>query len=379
MMDTLDTLVVGAGVIGLAVARALSLAGREVVVVEREPSFGTGISSRNSEVVHAGLYDAPGSLKASLCVEGNPRLYGYCAERGVPHRRCGKLVVATNDAERTGLERLAANATANGVQGLRLVDASAVRTMEPDVRAVAALVSESSGIVDTHALMTALLADAEAAGASLAVASRVTAVERVDDRWRVHVRTGADMTTVDCTCVVNAAGLGAQDLARSIDGFPQADVPPLFPAKGHYFTVGARTSFTHLVYPMPVDGGLGVHLTLDLGGQARFGPDVEWLPLPFDEARADYAVDARRVEAFAAAIRRYWPALPHDALAPAYTGIRPKLSGPGQPKADFRIDGPEHHGVPGLVNLFGIESPGITASLAIAERVSRIVCEDVPA
>ncbi len=383
-MDRIDVLVVGAGVVGLACARALAQAGLEVVIAERESRIGAGVSSRNSEVLHAGLYYPTDSLKARLCVRGRPLLEAFCAARGVAFRRCGKLVVATRDEDRPALEELLQRGRDNAVSGLRLLTRSEARALEPELECRAALHSPASGIVDSHGLMTALLADAEAAGALLAVRSCVTAATRSGQGWRVEVASASGQdaygvrSDLDARWVVNAAGLDAQAVAAAMRGFPVAAIPRRHLAKGHYFALAGRAPFAHLIYPTPVDGGLGVHLTLDLGGQARFGPDVEWLTAAQLNARAgnafDYAVDASRAEAFAADVRRYWPRLPATALVPAYSGIRPKLSGPGEPAADFRIDGPPQHGCEGVVQLFGIESPGLTASMAIGERVAELVC-----
>jgi len=357
-MDRVEVVVIGAGVIGLAVARALAQRGREVVIVETAGTIGTGISSRNSEVIHAGLYYAAGSLKARLCVRGKALLYDYCAARGIAHRRCGKLVVATRAADLARLEQLAASGAANGVDDLRLLSRAETLALEPALQAAGALLSPSSGIVDSHGLMTALLGDAEAAGATLALTGPVTGGERDGDGWRVRV--GADFE-LGARCVVNAAGLFAAQVAEAL-GTP---APQLRFARGHYFSLTGRAPFSRLIYPLPVDGGLGVHLTLDLGGQARFGPDVQWLA-ETDPNALQYAVDPALAPAFEAEVRGYWPALPPGALQPAYSGIRPKLSAPGEAAADFRIDA----SLPGLVQLFGIESPGLTASLALAEDVA---------
>jgi len=374
-MDEVDVIVAGAGVVGLACARELALAGLEVAVVEREAAFGSGVSSRNSEVVHAGLYYPPGSLKARLCVRGRQLLYAYAEARGVPHRRCGKLIVATNDAECAALDVIAARAKAAGVADLRRIEAAEAVALEPQLHCVAALLSPSSGIVDSHALMMALLADAEARGTLLAVKSPFGSARRAAGRWVVRTG-GPEPFELACRWIVDAAGLAAQDVARAIEGYPPASIPRQRLAKGHYFALAGKAPFSRLVYPTPVDGGLGVHLTLDLGGQARFGPDVEWLPALTRESDLDYAVDPGRRTAFEDSVRRYWPGLPEGALQPAYTGVRPKLSGPGEPAADFAIDGPARHGVEGVVALFGIESPGLTASMAIAELVREVVAGD---
>ncbi len=372
-MDTVDCLVVGAGVVGLAVARALALAGREVVIVERAGAIGTGTSSRNSEVLHAGIYYPAGSLRARLCVQGRRQLVAYCVERGVPHRVCGKLLVATTDAEVAQLHGIAQRAAANGVVGaeaLQLLSAAQAQAMEPALQCAAALWSPASGIVDSHALMTALLGDAENAGAVLALASPFQAAQRQGDGWLVH---SGDGFALRARWVLNCAGLHAQAVAAAMQGMAAAAVPPQHLAKGNYFALAARPPFSRLIYPTPVDGGLGVHLTLDMAGQARFGPDVQWLPPGSDPDAVDLRVDPARAAAFEADVRRYWPGLPSGALLPGYSGLRPKLSGPRQPAADFHIAGPAQHGVPGVVQLFGIESPGLTSSLAIGELVAGIV------
>lgn len=366
-MDELDCVVIGAGVVGLACARALALQGREVMILEADTHFGGGASSRNSEVIHAGLYYPPGSLKARLCVRGRALLYEYCAARGIAHRRCGKLVVATSAAQLGELEAIAARAHANGVADVALIDASAARALEPALTCVAALHSPSTGILDSHALMLALLADAEHAGATLVVDTPVCA--GAVSAAGVELETGGtEPLRVRARTVVNAAGLAAPQVAARFADLPAEHVPRAFYAKGSYFSLRGKSPFTRLIYPVPELAGLGVHLTLDLQGRARFGPDVEWLDGPPHGPQA-YHVDAARAQAFYREIRRYWPALPDDALAPDYAGIRAKIAGPGEPAADFRIDGPATHGVPGLVNLFGIESPGLTACLAIAEAV----------
>jgi L-2-hydroxyglutarate oxidase LhgO len=366
-MERVDALVVGAGVVGLAIARALALAGREVIVVEAAEGIGTGTSSRNSEVIHAGLYYATGSLKARLCVEGRAALYAYCAERGIGHRRCGKLVVAVEDGEIAALHALHAQAHANGVSDVVLIDAAAARAMEPAVRCVAALHSPSTGILDSHAFMLALQGDAEDAGAMFAFHSPFErASVTADGSFDVRIG-GAEPMALHARQLVNAAGLHASAVAERIDGLPATHVPRTRWCKGHYFALTGRAPFTRLVYPMHNRAGLGVHFTLDLGGQGKFGPDVDWSA---DGAPLDYTVDASRAAGFARDIRRWWPALRDEQLAPAYTGLRPKIVGPGEPAGDFRIDGPAAHGVPGLVNLFGIESPGLTASLAVATRVA---------
>ena len=354
-MDSVDTVVIGAGVVGLAVARALAMAGREVVILEAENAFGTVTSARNSEVIHAGLYYPTGSLRATLCVRGKALLYDYCASHGVAHRRCGKLIVATSTADLPALDSLHATAQA--------------QALEPALHSVGALLSPSTGIIDSHGLMLALLGDAEAAGAMLALCSPVAGWRTAPAGIELDVG-GASPMTLRARSVVNSAGLAAPALARRLAGLPAASVPRDHLAKGCYFSLPGRAPFSRLVYPAPGQSShLGVHLTLDLGGQARFGPSFEWVD------QIDYTVDAAGADAFYAEVRRYWPGLPDGALQPGYAGLRPKISGPGEPAADFRIDGPATHGVPGLVNLFGIESPGLTASLAIADVVRGMVGE----
>jgi len=356
--------VIGAGVIGLAIARALAAVGRPPLVLEAGSSFGTGVSSRNSEVIHAGLYYPPGSLKARLCIAGRESLYAYCDARGIGHRRCGKLIVACTEGELEGLTRIAATGDALGVP-LEPLAAGQAQRLEPQLACRAALHSPCTGIVDAHALMLALLGDAESAGAQLVCSAEVTALRLAGRLIELEVNAREHLAA---RLVINCAGLAAPELARRIEGFPAAHVPRRFLAKGSYFGLRGRSPFSRLVYPMPEPGGLGIHLTLDLAGRARFGPDVEWVQ---DQ---DLGVDARRASAFYGAIRRYWPALPDGALQAAYAGLRPKLSGPGEPAADFRIEGPAVHGAP-LVNLFGMESPGLTASLAIAAHVAQTVRE----
>ncbi len=373
-MDKIDCAVIGAGVVGLAVARALAARGREVLILESEDAFGTGISARNSEVIHAGIYYPAGSLKARFCVAGRARLYDYCAERGLSHRRCGKLIVATGEHQHGNLERIAAAAVANGVDDLRRLTRAEARALEPALECTAALLSPSTGIVDSHALMLSLLGDAERDGAVLALNSPVRGGCVGDDGIVLDVgvaegthRAGAGDTAIRATQVVNCAGLGAQGVARALRGLPPASVPPLHYAKGSYYALAGRAPFSRLIYPVPQAAGLGVHLTLDLGGQARFGPDVEWI----DDI--DYAVDPRRADAFYAEVRRYWPALADGALQPAYAGIRPKPHPPSAAACDFLVSAPTDHGIPGLVCLYGIESPGLTASLALADHVAEIL------
>jgi L-2-hydroxyglutarate oxidase LhgO len=367
-MEHIDALVVGAGVVGLATARALAMAGLDVIIIEREASLGTGVSSRNSEVIHAGHYYDAGSRKARWCVHGRRQLVAYCQERNIPHRICGKLVVAAPGQDESKLRALLERGRVNGVEGLRLIDRSEALAMEPALFCGSALYSPVTGIVDSHALMTALLADAERHGAMLAVKSPLTRAWREGDEWCVATG-GEEAFEMSCRFIVNAAGLGAQAVAQAVEGLDPRTIPRQHLAKGHYFSLATRSPFSRLIYPLPVDGGLGVHLTLDLGGQARFGPDVEWLPDTTTESQLDYRVDDQRCAAFEADIRRYWPDLPDASLIPAYTGVRPKISGRGEPAADFCLLGPRDHGQPGLVNLFGIESPGLTSSMAIADAV----------
>ncbi len=364
-MERIDCVVIGAGVVGLAVARALALSGREVWVLEAEGAIGTGTSSRNSEVIHAGIYYPAGSLKARLCVQGKALLYAYCADRGVPHRRCGKLIVATAPQQVETLQAIRAKARANGVDDLQWLTSDQAQALEPALACHAALLSPSTGIVDSHALMLALQGDLEHAGGLVAFHSPVARARVADDR--IHLQT-EDGTGIAARTVVNAAGLHAPDLAGRFEGLDPRHVPQAHYAKGSYFTLAGRAPFTRLVYPVPEPAGLGVHLTLDLGGQAKFGPDVEWV----SDAQ-DLVVDPRRGDAFYAEVRKYWPALRDGALTPGYAGIRPKIHGPAEPAGDFLIQGPDHHGAPGLVNLFGIESPGLTSSLAIAEHVAKMV------
>lgn len=363
-MNEVDAVVVGAGVVGLAVARALARSGREVLILEAADAFGTGTSSRNSEVVHAGIYYPRGSLKARLCVAGRDALYRYCETHGVPHRRCGKLIVATSEAQLAQLDSIRAAAAANGVELQRLTAAQAIE-MEPNLHCIGALHSPNTGIVDSHGYMMALLGEAEGHGATLVCDSPVSAA-RLDGKSIVVIAAGEEIRT---SLLVNSAGLQAPALAGLIEGFPAEHVPQAFFAKGNYFTLAGRSPFTRLVYPVPEPGGLGVHLTLDLAGRARFGPDVQWVDSP------EYEVDPRRADRFYAEIRRYWLGLQDASLEPAYAGIRPKLSGPGAPNEDFRIEGASTHGVKAVINLFGIESPGLTSSLAIAERVTELADE----
>jgi L-2-hydroxyglutarate oxidase LhgO len=366
-VEKVDAVVVGAGVVGLAVARALALAGREVVILEAEDAIGTHTSSRNSEVIHAGIYYPKGSLKARACVEGKRLLYEYCESHGVPFRNCGKLIVATDQSQLGELEAIKAKAHANGVTDVDFVSKQKIHEWEPELSFVAGLHSPSTGIIDSHALMLAYLGDAESRGAALALKSPIIGGEIVGDGIVVH----SNEMTLKTRVLVNSAGLRAPSVAKTIEGMKKQLIPGEFYAKGNYYSLARKSPFSRLVYPVPEPGGLGVHVTLDLAGQARFGPDVEWVDRI--GLKEDYAVDPRRAERFYAAIRRYWPALPDGALLPGYAGIRPKTAGPDAPAPDFEIQGPAKHGVPGLVHLFGIESPGLTASLALAGMVLKEV------
>lgn len=377
MVEQVECAVVGAGVVGLSVARALARAGREVVVLEAQHAIGTGASSRNSEVVHAGLYYPHGSLKAVTCVRGRQLLYGFCAERSVPHRRCGKLVVATAAEELAALRALQAQAAHHGVE-LAWLDQAAAQALEPALHCAAALHSPATGIVDSHALMKALLADAEQHGAVLALQSPVLGGEVGATAPLLEVG-GEQGMRLRARTVVNCAGLQAAAVAASLRGLPPAAVPRTWLCKGSYFALRAPAPFQRLVYPLHDRHSLGVHLTLDLAGQARFGPDVEWLDGDAGDAARDYDVDPRRADGFVAAIRRYWPELPAAALQPAYAGIRSKLSGPGEPARDFVVDGPGQHGANGLWLLYGIESPGLTAALALGELLAQRVSDAAPA
>jgi L-2-hydroxyglutarate oxidase LhgO len=361
-VEKLDCVVIGAGVVGLALARGLALAGREVVVLEKAEGIGTETSSRNSEVIHAGIYYPTDTLKAKLCVAGKAAMYRYCAEHGVAHKRLGKLIVGTSDTEVAALDKYLKQAAINGVNDLTWLTPDEVREMEPNVHCLKALHSPSTGLVDSHALMLAYQGDAENVGAVVVFHSPVEAGRVASDAMELAVG-GADPMTVKCNLVVNCAGLYAQAVAGSITGVPRESIPPTYYAIGHYFTVSGKPAFSRLIYPVAVSGSLGIHVALDLGGQVRFGPDIKWID------SIDYRFDERRIEGFYESIRRYYPDLPDGALQPGYTGIRPKLSAAGAPAADFVIQGRATHGVAGLVNLYGIESPGLTSSLAIADYV----------
>jgi L-2-hydroxyglutarate oxidase LhgO len=360
-MERIDCVVIGAGVVGLAVASRLAQSGRAVIVLEAGNAIGTGTSSRNSEVIHAGIYYPRDSLKARLCVRGKQTLYAYCNRRSIPYRRCGKLIVATDSSQIADLHALREKAENNGVLDLQFLSSAEARALEPDMHCVAALLSPSTGIIDSHALMLSLQGDAENAGAIFAFHSDLEGGAVTPDGIVLRV-SGTDEEWMAST-VVNCAGLQAQNVASLLSGFPKQTIPPIFYAKGSYFSYRGHADFSHLIYPIPETGGLGVHLTLDLAGRPRFGPDVEWV------SEIQYEVDPQRAESFYAEIRKYWPALGDGTLDPDYAGIRPKLASRTDPAADFRIDDRTLHGIPGLINLYGIESPGLTASLAIAEHV----------
>jgi L-2-hydroxyglutarate oxidase LhgO len=362
-VEKVECVVIGAGVVGLAVARRLAAAGREVIVLEAERSIGMGTSSRNSEVIHAGIYYPTGSLRARLCVAGKERLYAYLDERGLPHARVGKLIVAGRPEETGYLERLMATGLANDVDDLRMIDGEEAQALEPELSCYSALISPSTGILDTHAYMLSLQGDAEAAGAAFAFAAPVTGGAVGHDGIRLEVG-GADPMTLSARHVVNAAGLTAHTIAASLAGFPAAHVPRVRYSRGVYFSLTGKTPFGRLIYPVPDGAWLGVHFTLDMAGRGKLGPDVEWID------SLDYRVDPARAAAFAEAVGRYWPAVRADQLVPDYAGVRPRLVGPGEAPVDFLISGPRDHGVLGLVNLFGIESPGLTSSLALADHVA---------
>jgi L-2-hydroxyglutarate oxidase LhgO len=364
-VEEVDCVVAGAGVVGLAVARALALSGREVIILEKAEGIGTETSSRNSEVIHAGIYYTANTLMARFCVAGRRRLYAYCAEKGVPYANCGKLIVATNDQEDAMLAGIKQRAETNGVEGMRVLPAAEAIALEPNLVCSSALLSPATGIIDSHTFMVALQGDAENAGAVPVFFSPVVGGRVAGRGIEIDVG-GADPITLRCRVLVNSAGLNAPLLAGQISGMPTDRVPTTYYAKGNYFTLSGRSPFSRLIYPVPVPGGLGVHLTIDLGGQARFGPDVEWINA------IEYTVDPTRSDSFYAAVRKYWPGLKDGALQPGYAGIRPKIVPKGAPGQDFVVQGPQTHGVPGLINLFGIESPGLTASLAIAEHVLAI-------
>jgi L-2-hydroxyglutarate oxidase LhgO len=360
----MQVLVIGAGVVGLACARAAALAGHEVIVAEATGGIGNGVSSRNSEVIHAGMYYPTGSLRARHCVQGRRVLYDFCASHGVPHRKVGKLIVATDEKQTGKIEGIYRQGQINGVEGLEFLGGNAARALEPALFCVAAMLSAETGIIDSHAFMLALQGDLEDRGGMIAFNTRIERLTPTASGWEVRFG-GAEAGTLEVDAVINSAGLGAQPIARATDGYPAARVPRLVLAKGNYFGFTGRPVFSHLIYPAPVEGGLGTHVTLDMAGRMRFGPDVEWIETE------SYTVDPKRAESFYASVRTYFPDLPDNSLVPDYCGIRPKLTGKGEPVADFMIEGPAEHGLPRLVHLFGIESPGLTSSLSIAEEVTR--------
>src|SRR5689334_1392906 len=364
-MDKVECVVIGAGVIGLAIARRLAQGGREVIVLEAAEGIGTVTSSRNSEVIHAGIYYKAGSMMARMCVAGKRKLYEYCASHGIPHKNCGKLIVATTPKETEKLQSIRAHAQANGVLDMKVLSGEAARELEPALNCDAALLSPSTGIIDSHAYMLSLRGEAEACGAAFAFHTPLLRAKASAGKIEIEAGGEAPMTLA-CDLLINAAGLDAPATARQIEGMPEDLIPQAYLAKGNYFSCSARAPFSHLIYPVPEPGGLGVHLTLDLAGQARFGPDVEWVD------HIDYEVDPKRAERFYPAIRKYWPTLPDGALMPSYSGMRPKIVPPAIASQDFVIQGPREHGVDGLINLFGIESPGLTSSLAIADRVGEL-------
>jgi L-2-hydroxyglutarate oxidase LhgO len=368
MADSVEIVVVGAGVVGLAVAKCLADAGREVLVLEKEEQIGSETSARNSEVIHAGIYYPPRSMKAVLCVEGKVALYRYCAERGIPHKQCGKLIVAADERETPALEKIRVNATESGVTDLVMIDAKAAQALEPNLQCEVALLSPSTGIIDSHQYMLALEGDISRQGGMVALRSTFRGADPITGGFNLKVdAAGSGVMALECRILINAGGLHAQRVANTIRPMPRELVPQQHFAKGSYFTLSGRAPFERLIYPLPTTASLGLHYSVDLGGQARFGPDVEWVDA------IDYEVDANRAAEFVSSIRRYYPALESDALSPGYAGVRPKVVGPGEPAGDFELQGPQTHGVSGLINLFGIESPGLTSSLAIGKNVAALV------
>ncbi len=365
-MEDIDCAVIGAGAVGLAIARELATVGREVIILESADAIGTGISSRNSEVIHAGIYYQKDSLKGRFCVRGRDMLYAYCTEHGIDHKRCGKIIVATDENQIEALDSLVTKGNENGVDDLERLSAEKAIAMEPELHCVAALWSPSTGIIDSHAFMLSLLGNAENNGAMIALNSPVTGGMISGHGITLNVG-GAEPMDLSCRNVFNCSGLEAWNVAASIQGMPRDLIPARHLAKGNYFYLSARPPFSHLIYPMPTAASLGMHYTLDMGGQARFGPDVEWID------KIDYSVDPERAADFVRAIKRYWPNIANNSIRPGYSGIRPKLQAPGEEARDFLIQDYNIHGIKGLVNLFGIESPGLTSSLAIAEHVSKMV------
>jgi L-2-hydroxyglutarate oxidase LhgO len=366
MTDRIDVVIIGAGVVGLAAARTFAKAGREVLIVEREPAIGLHTSSRNSEVVHAGIYYEPGSLKARLCLEGKSLLYDYCARTGVGFKKTGKLIVAQSPAEVGKLKALQQNASACGVHDLVWLDGPEAMRLEPELRCVAALLSPSTGTVDSGQLMLTLQGDAEATGAMIAFQSEVTAGEISEDGVLLSIKSmDGSNSEILARLVINSAGHGAHALAGAIKGYDRSMLPPQYFAKGSYCSVSGRSPFAHHIYPIPVAGGLGTHVTNDMGGSAKLGPDVTWIP------KLNYDVDQHIADKFKTACEGFWPGIRDREVTPAYCGVRPKISGPGEPNADFRIQPVAENGTTVMINLFGIESPGLTSSLAIAEYLLR--------
>ena len=364
MVDHLDLVVIGAGVVGLAIARALAQSGRDITILEKHAEIGSGTSSRNSEVIHAGIYYPKGSLKSLTCIEGNQRLYTYCRDRNIPYKNCGKLIVATNADEAEHLNQIIANAQSCGVDDLVLLDQSQTLAREPELNAVASIFSPSTGIIDCHTYMHTLLGDIENAGGQLVKNSHIVSGSVTEDGFALTLADGYSFT---CNALINAAGLDAHNVCANLSGFPAAHIPKQYLAKGSYFTLSGQSPFAHLIYPVPVPGGLGTHLTMDMGGQARFGPNVKWVE------QIDYDIDPDDIDAFYRDIQNYWPDIRKERLQPGYAGIRPKLVAKGQPSADFLVQNSKTHGIPNLVNLFGIESPGLTASLPLANIVTGIL------
>lgn len=364
-MEQVDCIIIGAGVIGLAIARSLSMSGKEVIILDKETSFGMETSSRNSEVIHAGIYYPKNSLKAKLCVQGRDLLYRYCQERHISHKKCGKLIIACSDQEIEALQSIKRTAKANGVDDLIFLDEKQVLEKEPELEVIAGLLSPSTGIVDSHNFMLSLLGDVENNGGIFAPRSKFLSGEITKDKFILNIQDTESFQEfqIQTKTLINAAGLHAASLLKDLKGFPQRHIPPTYYAKGNYFSLSSRTSFNHLIYPVPEVGGLGIHLTLDMAGNARFGPNVEWV-----EDVSDYTVNEKLRDIFFESIKKYWPHIKKEALVPGYSGIRPKIAPRGQ-TGDFIIQTNEEHGIPNLVNLFGIESPGLTSSLAVGDLV----------
>lgn len=374
-MEQVDCVVIGAGVIGLAVAREMALQGRETILLERESSFGTISSARNSEVIHAGIYYPQNSLKAKLCVEGNHLLYEYCRAHQVATQAYGKLIVATHDSQINDLQALLYKAQNNDVPEVKLISGEQAKALEPQLQCVAALVSASTGVVDSHSYMLSLLGGFEDAGGMVAYQSPLLSAKPIgknaEGGFELEIG-GADGMNIQTKLLINCAGLSAPAIAQCIEGLPKERIPKAYFAKGNYFSLSGKSPFSHLIYPVPEPGGLGVHLTLDMGGQAKFGPDVEWLEIEA-EGQIDYSVDVRRGEGFYAAVRTYWPGLKDGALQADYSGVRAKIVPLNAPAGDFCFNGPQQHYLQGLFNLYGFESPGLTSSLAIARHLEALI------